>query len=211
MKKFLFIIVLFVVSIVLYSCGSGDSDSEEVNPNENTDSGNTGSLKNAKCLTVYFSWSGHSKTLATAIQKTAGGELVEVKPTTAYTSDYNEMLKIATAEINTIDNSGTYPSIQTSIENFDKYDIVFVCTPLWWSRMSTPMQAFLHNHSQKLSKKKIALVVTSASSGISSVVTDAKRLCTNSTFVGDALWVRASEISNAQSLVNSWITKLGVK
>lgn len=198
-------IFFIVLAISMFFAGcSNKSQSSEENPEPTT-------TTTVRCLTVYYSWSGSSRTLATDIHSLTGGDIVEVKPTVVYPSEYNEMLDIAPREIKAIDNSGIYPSISTSVDSFDKYDMLFICTPLWWSRMSTPMQSFLNNHNSKLGGKKIALVVTSQSSGISGVVADAKRLCPNSTFVENSLWITSSQVGSSHSRIVSWLNSIGVK
>ncbi len=198
---------LFLIALVsLFSFSTGCSG-EEHNVEEIQEPVISSEIK---CLTVYYSWSGNSKTLASDIYKLVGGDLVEVTPTTAYTADYNQMLDVAPREIREIDNNGIYPSINNSIDSFEKYDFIFICTPLWWSRMSTPMQSFLHNHSSKLSGKSIAMVVTSQSSAISGVIADAKRLCPNSTFVENSLWITSSQVGNSHNRIVSWLETMGV-
>lgn len=180
----------------------------EPTPNPDPDEPEPQPDGDSRYLVVYFSRSGNTQAVASEISKQLDGTLIEVVPTTAYPSDYNATLSRAREEISAIDNNGTYPSIETTIDSFDEYDAVFICTPLWYTRMSTPMQSFLNTHGEKLSGKRLALAVTSSSSGISSVVEDAHRLCANSTFLGEALWVRASQVGNAEDMVREWIESL---
>ena len=53
-----------------------------------------------------------------------------------------------------------------------------------------------------------ALIVSSHSSGISGVVADAERLVKNVTWMGDALWINASNHSNRASLIQNWLPTL---
>lgn len=209
MKK-IKIIVSFLLVLAFYGTGCSQESPNETPEPPTSPTDTTGTEINRNYLTVYYSWSGNSRSLATSIHDLVGGDLVEVRPTVAYTTNYDEMLQVAPNEVRAIDNSGIYPSISTSIDSFDNYDIVFICTPLWWSRMSTPMQSFLHNHSSTLASKEIALVVTSGSSGISGVVADAKRLCPNSIFVGDPLWVTSSQVNSSHNRIVSWLGTLGI-
>lgn len=104
--------------------------------------------ENRRCLVVYYTWSGNSRRLATDIGEILDCDVVQVELTTPYTATTDQQLyPIAQAEIAAIDNSGIYPSIKTSVDNIGDYDIILVGYPLWYSRMATPMQAFLHNHS----------------------------------------------------------------
>lgn len=162
-----------------------------------------------RCLVVYYTWSGNSRSLANDIGDILDCEVVQVELTTPYTATTDqELYPIARAEIAAIDNNGTYPSIKTTIENLSDYDTVLVGYPLWYSRMATPMQTFLHDHAGQLSGKTIALFCTSASSGISGTVADARRLCPNSTLT-EALWVRSSAISNAHNSIINWLRQIG--
>lgn len=160
--------------------------------------------QSGKYLVVYYSRSGDSKAVAEAIAAKTGGSTLEIIPTVAYPPAYSDVIEVAQTEIAATDN-GNYTAINTTVDNFDDYDVVFFCTPLWWSRMSTPMQAFMHNHAEKLAGKRVALAVTSASSGISAVVADAEKHLNQSIFIADALWVRSSQISNVDEIVNNWI------
>lgn len=56
--------------------------------------------------------------------------------------------------------------------------------------------------------KHIRLIVSSASSGISSVVSDAKRLIPNGNFVSDNLWIRSSQTSRCSSLIADWLKNI---
>ena len=144
----------------------------------------TVSVNEARCLGVYYSYSGVTKTLAENIADDCGGTLLEVvdhgnypRPESSTTYNYanNERSQI---------NAGNWPEINTSVESFEGWDVVFICTPLWNGKMSNPMLTFLHNHAEKLAGKQVALAVTSWSSGISGVVTDAHDVLPESTFVG---------------------------
>lgn len=164
---------------------------------------------NGKYLVVYYTWSNNTEAVANELHSIIGGDLIEVTPSTPYTTDYNTMLTVGQQELNTIDDSGTYPAINTAVESFNEYDIVFVGYPLWYSRMATPMQSFLHNHASKLSGKRIALFCTSASSSMSGTVADARRLCTDATFL-ESLRVGSSSVNNAHTSLVNWLSQIGV-
>lgn len=171
--------------------------------------GNSGGNE-ARTLVVCYSWSGNSRSLAADIAQTLGCESVEVRLTTPYSATTDQQLyPIAQAEIAAIDNNGVYPSITTSVAHIADYDTVVVVYPLWYSRMATPMQAFLHNHGSLLAGKTVAPVCTSASSGISQTVADARRLCPGAT-VTEALWVRSSAVGSSHTAIVDWLTQIGL-
>ena len=81
--------------------------------------------------------------------------MIVVEPETPYEDDYNAMLDRAQTELDAI-AQGNYPTITTSVESFDAYDIVFIGYPIWYGHIATPMQAFLHNHAALLAGKQFA-------------------------------------------------------
>jgi len=70
--------------------------------------------------------------------------------------------------------------------------------------MAAIMQTYLFNYGAQMAGKHVALIVSSHSSGISGVVADAERLVKNVTWMGDALWINASNHSNRASLIQNW-------
>ena len=51
-------------------------------------------MKNS--VVVYYTWSGKTKRMAEIIAEQTGAELVEIKPETPYTTDYNRVVTLAT-------------------------------------------------------------------------------------------------------------------
>lgn len=215
MKKFLFIPMLLFTMMSMAACGGSDDDpvtpetpEQPENPgggDDNPDTPTPGG--NGRYLVVYCSRTSNTERMAQQIQTTLNCDILEVEPTTPYESDYNAMLSRAQAELAAI-RQGNYPAIKTSVENFDKYDIVFVGYPIWYGSMATPMQTFLHEHASKLSGKRIALFATSGSSGISSSVSEAQALCSDATFT-ETLLLTSSTLSQMASRVTAWLESLG--
>lgn len=52
------------------------------------------------------------------------------------------------------------------------------------------------------------MIVSSASSGISSVVADAKRLILDGNFIEPNLWIRSSQVSNSHSMIETWLNDI---
>jgi hypothetical protein len=81
-------------------------------------------------------------------------------------------------------------------------------TPLWWSQMAAIMQTYLFQSAAQMAGKHVGLIVSSHSSGISGVVADARRLLPEVTWMGDALWINASNHSRRASLIEDWLKTL---
>jgi hypothetical protein len=103
----------------------------------------------------------------------------------------------------------SYPAIDpVTITDLSGYDNIIIVTPLWWSQMAAIMQTYLFHYGPQMAGKHVGLIVSSHSSGISQVVADAKRLVPAAVWMGDALWIRASNHSNRATLIQNWIASL---
>lgn len=215
MRKFLFIPLLLVTMMSMASCGGSDNDplapetpEQPENPGEGDDDPDTPTPGgNGRYLVLYCSRTSNTERVAQQIQTTLDCDILEVEPQTDYASDYNAMLDRAQAELAAI-RQGNYPAIKTSVESFEKYDIIFVGYPIWYGSMATPMQTFLHEHATKLAGKRIALFATSGSSGISSSVSEARALCTGITFT-ETLLLTSSTLAQMAGRVTTWLESLG--
>lgn len=219
MKKLLFIPLMLLALSVQTACGSGEDDpvtpeqpEQPENPGD-SDDGDDDSVTpapggNGRYLVLYASRSGNTGQVAEEIRKQLDCDLLEVEPSEAYDDDYNAMLNCAREELAAI-RQGNYPAVRTSVESFDKYDMVFVGYPVWHGSMATPMQSFLHEHAEKLTGKRIALFATSGSSGISTSAGEARALCPDAEFT-ETLHLTSSTLSQMESRVASWLEQLNV-
>lgn len=96
---------------------------------------------NRKILVAYFSWGGTTQYLAENIAEQTGGTLFRIETATPYPTDYNECTEVAREEL----DNGTRPELGTSVENFDKYDVVFVGCPVWWHTAPMAIWSFLES------------------------------------------------------------------
>lgn len=218
MKKLLWFPFLLLVVLATAACGGSDDGPltpgrpetpERPGGGENEgDSDTPAPGGHGRCLVLYSSRTGNTERVAREIRKALDCDMAEVEPRTPYEGDYGAMLERAQAELAAI-REGGYPAVGTSVESFDDYDIVFVGYPIWYGSMATPMQAFLHEHASKLAGKRIALFATSGGSGISVSVGEARSLCPEATFVGQALWLTSSALAQTESRVTEWLGEIG--
>ena len=165
----------------------------------------TASAGNPRCLVVYYSYSGVTRELAENIAEDCDGTLIEVvdhgnypRPESQTTYNY------ANNERSQID-AGNWPEINTSVDNFSNWDVVFICTPLWNGKMANPMLTFLHNHAEKLAGKQVALAVTSWSSGASGVITDAHNYLPECIFLGSTLHITYNTRPQMAEKTSEWV------
>lgn len=163
----------------------------------------------AKTLIAYYSFTNNVHSIATDLQAQTGADIVRIEPAEKgldYSANNYEIGSEQIAAIRANPNSASsYPAIDDVSVNFADYDMIIIATPLWWSNMAAPMQTFLFEHGAEMADKHIGLIVSSASSGISNVVADAKRLIPNGNFVEPDLWIRSSQTSNCHSLNEQWL------
>lgn len=219
MKKILLFTCMLLTVVSLSACDG--SDAEPVTPEQPETPAQPGDGddnddeperptpgSNGKYLVLYCSRTSNTERVAQSIRTTLDCDILEVEPQTPYDDDYNSMLSRAQEELAAI-RQGHFPPIKTSVENFDAYDIVFVGYPIWYGSMATPMQTFLHAHASKLAGKRIALFVTSGSSGISTSVNEARSLCADATIIGRTLLLTSSSLSQMATRVPLWLEEIG--
>jgi multimeric flavodoxin WrbA len=167
---------------------------------------------NAKTLIVYYSFTNNIRTVVNELSTQIEADVLEVLPTEENVDYAANNYAIGSALISAIRNNpndaSSYPAIKTTINNLADYNTVIIATPLWWSNMAAPMQTFLFTYGAQMAGKNIGLIVSSASSGISGVESDAKRLIPEGNFLESNLWIRSSQTSNAASLISSWLNDI---
>lgn len=205
MKKLLLIPFMLFLAFTIMAC---NSDSPETEIKEENGSNTPTPGENGKYLVLFTSRSGNTESVAKHITESLKCDILEVIPTTPFDEDYNSMLQRARNEQSAI-LQGNYPSINTSVENFNDYDVIFIGYPIWHGHMATTMQAFLHKHDEKLKGKRIALFATSGSSGISTSVSEARALCPEAIFT-EALLLTSSTLGQTTSRVSTWLQLLNV-
>ena len=85
-------------------------------------------------LVVYFSHSGHTRSVAQEIKNNTGAAIFEIIPEKNYSSNYQTLLDQAKAEI----NAGTHPAIKPLDSGIESYDTIYVGSPCWWGTIASP-------------------------------------------------------------------------
>ena len=164
---------------------------------------------NAKTLVLYYSFTNNVHTIVSDLSTQIDADVIRIEPAEKgidYAANgYAEGSALISAIRNNPNDAASYPAIDPVEVNMADYDVVIVAAPLWWSQMAAPLQTFLFQHGKEMAGKHIALIVSSASSGISSVVGDAKRLIPEGNFLEPNLWIRSSQVSNRHSMIEQWL------
>lgn len=163
----------------------------------------------AKTLVAYYSYTNNVERIVTALKSQIDADVIEIEPAEKGLDYAANNYALGTQLLNAIRNNpndaASYPAIDPVEVNMADYDMVIIACPLWWSQMAAPFQTFLFHYGPQMAGKNIGVIVSSASSGISGVVADAKRLIPDGKFLEPNLWIRSSQTSNAAPLISDWL------
>ena len=166
----------------------------------------------AKTLIIYYSYTNNVEKIVNELKSRIDADVVEIEPAEKGLDYAANNYAIGSAQIGAIKNnpdaSSSYPPIDPVNVNLDEYDTLIIAAPLWWSQMAAPLQTYLFHNGNKMAGKNIGLIVSSASSGISGVEADAKRLIPDGHFLSPSLWIRSSQTSNASSMLENWLNEI---
>ena len=186
---------------MLLCCCSSDN---EVKAEASTNTGKT--------LVVYYSYTGNCRDIVNMLTNQIQADVLEIQPAEKGQKYEANNYALGTQLLNAIkanpNDAGSYPAIDPVTTSLNDYRNIIIVTPLWWSQMAAIMQTYLFQNASQMADKHVVLIVSSASSGISQLMADAKRLLPNVTWMGNALWINNSNRSNTTSLVQNWLKTL---
>ena len=190
--------ILIFLATMLFCCCSADN---EVKAEVPANTGNT--------LVVYYSYTGNCREIVNTLTSQIEADVLEIQPAEKGLKYEANNYALGTQLLNAIkdnpNNAGSYPAIDPVTTSLANYQNIIIVTPLWWSQMAAIMQTYLFQSASQMAGKHVGMIVSSHSSGISGVVSDAKRLLLNVTWMGDALWINASNHGNRASLIENWL------
>ena len=134
--KFIVSAILMLTAVASFASCSPKNSSEN-NPVKATE---------PKILVAYFSAQGHTKAVAEKIASVTGGDIFEILPVNIYTEEdldgWNESAR-GTRESK---DRSTRPEVKNKLEDFEKYDTVYLGFPIWWFTPPTIINTFLEQY-----------------------------------------------------------------
>ncbi len=222
MRKLLYLFVALSVAVGLNACSPDDDPVNEPptqtpenpgtpdrpdNPNPDPNPA-TGS----KTLIVHYSYTNNVHTIVNDLSTQIEADRIRVQPAEKGLDYAANNYTIGSAQIQAIRNNpgsaSAYPAIDPVEVRFEEYGTIIVAAPLWWSNMAAPLQTFLFRYGADMAGKRIGLIVSSASSGISGMESDAKRLIPGGNFLTPSLWIRSSQTANSHSMIAEWLKNI---
>ena len=200
-KKFMFFIAtLCSLAFALSACDrAGDNGGTQLVPPQNDSPTAVSNM-----LVAYFSCTGTTKGVAEHIEAKTGGTLYEIVPEIPYTEADLAYYTGGRADKEQADSSAR-PAISGSVENMEKYKVVFLGYPIWHGQAPKIIYTFLESYD--FSGKTIIPFCTSGSSGIGSSATNLHSLAASATWLDG----RRFPSDTSQSTVDEWIDLLGLK
>ncbi len=185
MKKWIALLLAAVLVFSLAACGGSYEKAEKkASPTSSEQKADTSETKapsdntktdtpaaDTKALVVYFSRTGeqygvgeiekgNTAIVAEMIAEQTGASTFEIKPKNDnYPTTYDALTDYAKEE----QNENARPEIKDAVENFDKYDTVFLGYPIWWGDL--PMICYTFLESYDFSGKTVIPFCTHAGSG----------------------------------------------
>lgn len=209
MKKRIMMLVLGIAVIMVAIFGiftylnnnqNESQDTNETVSNESkTDDINIENMGNT--LILYFSKSGNTETVANYIHEEIGGDIVKLETVQTYPEDYDELVDYAREE----QRDNTRPELETTIENIEQYDTIFLGYPNWWGDMPMPIYSFLDQYD--LSNKTIAPFITHGGSGLSGTSANIANEEPDAV-VTEGLAINGDDVDDCQDEVNEWLDEL---
>ena len=211
MKKYLYFLFAAFVAVGLSACSPDEDepyapDTEVPTPTPDPDP------TSVKTLIVYYSFTNNVHTIVSDLQTQIEADVVRVEPAEEGLDYAANNYAIGSALIQAIRNNpndaASYPEIKPVEVNIADYDRIIVGAPLWWSNMAAPLQTFLFQYGSQMEGKSIGLIVSSSSSGINGVESDARRLIPGGDFLEPSLWIRSGQTSNCHSMIADWLSQI---
>ena len=166
----------------------------------------------AKTLVVYYSYTNYSREIVTTLTSQITADVLEIQPAEKGLRYDANGYALGTQLLNAIsaapDDASSYPAIDPVAVALIDYQTIIIVTPLWWSQMAAIMQTYLFNYGSQMAGKNVGLIVSSASSGISGVVADCKRLVPEGAYFSENLWINHANHSKRAKLVQDWLTAI---
>jgi flavodoxin len=152
----------------------------------------------SKVLVVYYSRTGHTRTVAEMISRRTGGNLIEIETVEPYPEDYDALVAQNVDE----QQSAFLPALTTRIDNIGDYDIVFVGSPIWNVRLTPPVRSLLSSYD--LAGTRVAPFVTYIVSGLGRCREDIAEIAPDARIL-DGLAVLGDEAAQAEGTVADWL------
>lgn len=216
-KRLSSLLLACVMLFSLAACGQAAPSTEDEaqapvetsQPTENTPTEETApadETAGGSVLVAYFSAIGNTEAAADYIADALGADTFEITPAEPYTSDDLNW----SDEDSRVSREHEDPSLQTvelaetTPENWDSYDTVFIGYPIWWGVAAWPVSSFVE--ANDFTGKTVIPFCTSSSSGLG----ESGALLEQAAGTGEWLDGQRFRSSVSEADVADWVNGLGL-
>lgn len=144
-------------------------------------------------LVTFFSAEGTTKKVAEEFAKKAGADIFEIVPKEPYTkADINYMNPLS--RCNKEQMGKKFVDIDGKVQDFDKYDTVYVGFPIWYGQAPRVVYSFCKDYNWE--GKKVYAFATSGGSGIGKTAEKLEEYVKGAASIDAKLVHDASEVEN---------------
>ena len=124
----------------------------------------------AKALVVYYSRTGHTRSVAMELAARCSADVAEIRDSATKRTGAFGYLRCAREALRK-----QLPPIEPMTANPANYDVVILGTPVWASHMASPVRSYVHAHAAGI--RHIALYCTQGGNGGPKVLREIAELC----------------------------------
>ena len=234
MKKLFILCMLLLPAFTFAGCSNDENEPQTENSNDsgsNEDNNNQEpeTPGNGKTLIAYFSrWGntnypdnvdastgasiiinngervGTTEQIARYIQSVTKGDIHLIRTSSVYPTDFNEVRDQNHRE----QSAGALPELADEIEDMEEqYDIIFIGYPNWAMDIPRPVASFLSDYN--FEGKTVIPFCTHDGYGAAGTFRSVAEAAAGAKVL-DGFAVEASDVPNAESKVQQWLTGLGI-
>lgn len=230
MKKSFGIIAAIFTVTVLSACGNNAAEDSSTNESKTETSFSTiqDKEKFGNSLVVYFSMPetndpenmteeeensavvidgkvlGNTQYVAETIQEQLGAEIFRIEPETAYPTDHEKLVDLASQE----QEDKARPALKEKIAAIDQYDTIFLGYPNWWGDMPMILYSFLDE--TDFAGKTIIPFNTHGGSGFSDTINSIKQEEPEATVIEEGYSVNRDAAAESKPEVIAWLNDLDI-
>lgn len=137
MKRILFFLLALSAIMLITACSKNDDfDPDNQNSDEIQYDGNR------KILVSYFSATGNTGRLAEQIIAATGADAFRIEAAEPYAANpYDDSDRIQNESYNNL-----RPGVVALLDNMEKYDVIFIGSPIWWHNPAMVVCTFLESY-----------------------------------------------------------------
>lgn len=143
---------------------------------------------------------GNTEVAAGIIKELTDADLFKIEQVTPYSKNYNECI----AQAQDDQRKNARPELKNYPETLDKYDVIYLGFPNYWSTM--PMAVFTFLEHFDFSGKTIKPFCTHEGSGMGRSIGDIKMLCPSAR-IEKGLAIHGGSVERSRKDIENWIWK----